>query len=243
MPYVFKYGLTERENMYGDPNKLQNQLDKVTESRNGNRFNFTSPVPGLHIYDNVWPDSMDFINEIRTDEYWENNEHRGSKPWIREDYYNELNGKKAETCWVWNHPKFAEHFQEIVDSYLWQWDLNPLSREAMRISRYEPGEFFSLHADDSYGTPRTVSLVYYPNDDYEGGELEFIHFGVKIKPKAGQLFLFPSAYSYMHKIHGITSGVRYTLVSFFAEISEKERQTRMSSIEFPYTTDLQYQFE
>jgi predicted 2-oxoglutarate/Fe(II)-dependent dioxygenase YbiX len=113
----------------------------------------------------------------------------------------------------------------------------------MRISRYEPGEWFSMHADDSYGTPRTVSMVYYPNDDYEGGELEFVHFGVKIKPKAGQLFVFPSAYSYMHKIHAIKSGVRYTFVSFFSEISEKERQTRFAQIEFPYTTDLQYQFE
>ena len=87
-------------------------------------------------------------------------------------------------------------------------------------------------------------MVYYPNDDYEGGELEFLHFGVKIKPKAGQLFLFPSAYSYEHRIHPVTSGnERYTIVSFFNHISEKEKSDRLKTIAFPYQANLQYMFD
>jgi Rps23 Pro-64 3,4-dihydroxylase Tpa1-like proline 4-hydroxylase len=114
----------------------------------------------------------------------------------------------------------------------------------MRISKYKEGEFFSAHPDDSYGTPRTVSMVYYPNDDYEGGELEFLHFGVKIKPKAGQLFMFPSAYSYEHKIYSVTGGnERYTFVTFFNHISESEKAKRLSELPELYQTNLQYMFD
>lgn len=224
-----------------DKQKTANQLAGFTESRKGNKFNFTSPLPGLHIYDNVWPDSMDFIREIEQDSFWDNNPNE--KKWVREDYYDQENGKRSATCWIWNHPKFKENFEEVVDSYLWQWDLDPRSRESIRISRYEPGEWFSLHPDDTYGTPRTVSMVYYPNDDYIGGELEFVHFGVKIKPKANQLFLFPSAYSYEHRIHKIESGIRYTFVSFFNHISEIEKRKRLQTLPFPYQSDLQYMFD
>jgi predicted 2-oxoglutarate/Fe(II)-dependent dioxygenase YbiX len=100
-----------------------------------------------------------------------------------------------------------------------------------------------MHPDDSFATPRTTSLVYYPNDDYEGGELEFIHFGVKIKPKAGQLFLFPAGYSYEHKIHPVTGGgYRRTMVSFFNQMTNSELQNRHAAIDKNnfYKADLKY---
>jgi len=113
--------------------------------------------------------------------------------------------------------------------------LDPKSRESLRISRFSNGVFFGAHSDDTYATPRTISLVYYPNDDYEGGELEFIHFGVTIKPKAGDLFVFPSAYSYEHQIHEIKSGnPRWTIVSFLFFGHDEESKLRRSTLKtFP----------
>jgi predicted 2-oxoglutarate/Fe(II)-dependent dioxygenase YbiX len=89
-------------------------------------------------------------------------------------------------------------------------------------------------------------MVYYPNDDYEGGELDFIHFGVKIKPRAGQLFLFPSGYSYEHKVHPVTGGnPRITVVSFFNAMTQEERDARASLIDPNkyYQPKLQYVFD
>jgi predicted 2-oxoglutarate/Fe(II)-dependent dioxygenase YbiX len=84
-------------------------------------------------------------------------------------------------------------------------------------------------------------MVYYPNDDYEGGELEFIHFGVKVKPKAGQLFLFPSSYIYEHRITDIGDGEpRYTIVAFFCNIDELEKQKRLNRLPNPYKAQLKY---
>lgn len=227
-----------------DSHKLENHAANITESRKGNKFSYESPIPGVHIYSNVWPNSLEWFEKVDGDQYWEDNPAPGNKKWVREDYLDDLVGKKSRTCWIWHDQEVQDNLEEVIDSYLWHWDLDPHSRESLRITRYEPnGEFFGMHPDDSFATPRTTSLVYYPNDDYEGGELEFIHFGVKIKPRAGQLFLFPAGYSYEHKIYPVTGGgYRRTMVSFFNQMTNDELQNRHSKIEQNkfYKANLQY---
>jgi predicted 2-oxoglutarate/Fe(II)-dependent dioxygenase YbiX len=58
-----------------------------------------------------------------------------------------------------------------------------------------------------------VSLVAYINDDYEGGELSFRLQNLKIKPEAGDLFIFPSTFMYPHKAEVVTSGIKYSIVT------------------------------
>lgn len=226
-----------------DQRKLENHKNGVTESRKGNKFAFESPAPGIHIYSNIWPDAMQFFNKLDTPEYWQDSK---NIEWVREDYLDSLVGKRSKTCWVWNDKVVGDALSEVVDSYLWHWDLDPHSRESLRITKFAPnGDFFGAHSDDTFATPRTTSLVYYPNDDYDGGELEFIHFGLKIKPKANQLFLFPAGYSYEHRILPVTGGnPRITLVSFFNQMTENEKQNRLSMLDPNkyYQSDLQYVF-
>jgi len=154
-----------------DKDKLANKLAGKSVSRRGNEFTFKELAPGIHVYGNIWPESMEFMKKLEDTHQFD-----------REDYYDEEIGKKASTCWVYHNEDMADAFEEVVDSYLFMWDLGPLTREAFRITKFEDNEFFSVHPDDSYGTPRTASFVYYPNDNYEGGELEFVHFGLKYKP-------------------------------------------------------------
>jgi hypothetical protein len=224
-----------------DQQRLQNAANGFTEDQNGNRYKFTSPIPGLHIYDNVWPESMNFMTNLLDKKFWDDKEGNPVyKKWVREDFfddeeYTKENGKMADTCWIYTHPEINNAFRGPIDSYCYHWNIDPKSRESLRITRFSNGEFFGSHSDDTLATPRTVSLVYYPNDDYEGGELEFIHFGVKIKPKANQLFVFPSAYSYEHKIHDITGGNhRWTIVSFLFFGTDEESNLRRKDLEFPY---------
>jgi|DEB19_MinimDraft_3_1074340.scaffolds.fasta_scaffold58787_2 hypothetical protein len=224
-----------------DQQRLNNAAQGFTENDKGERFYFESPVPGLHIYNDVWPESMDFFNSLLKKEFWEENKDKpGYKKWVREDFFDDLeftkeNGKQADTCWVYSYPDANKAFAGPIDSYLYHWNLDPKSRESLRITRYSSGEFFGSHSDDTFATPRTVSLVYYPNDDYVGGELEFVHFGVTVKPKAKQLFVFPSAYSYEHKIHEIGEGnPRWTVVSFLFFGTDQETKIRRDGLEFPY---------
>jgi predicted 2-oxoglutarate/Fe(II)-dependent dioxygenase YbiX len=56
-------------------------------------------------------------------------------------------------------------------------------------------------------------LVGYVNDDYEGGEIFFRIQGVKVKPKAGDLFIFPSNFMYPHQAMPVQSGTKYSIVT------------------------------
>ena len=62
--------------------------------------------------------------------------------------------------------------------------------------------------------PRDVSFLFYLNDQYGGGELEFYDLGLTIKPKKGMMIAFPSYKEFAHKVHPVTWGHRYTLVSW-----------------------------
>ena len=62
--------------------------------------------------------------------------------------------------------------------------------------------------------PRDVSFLFYLNDQFGGGELEFYDLGLTIKPKKGMMIAFPSYKDFPHKVHPVTWGHRYTLVSW-----------------------------
>jgi Rps23 Pro-64 3,4-dihydroxylase Tpa1-like proline 4-hydroxylase len=92
--------------------------------------------------------------------------------------------------------------------------------EAMNFVKYGPGQHFQEHSDNGYSYNCVVSLVAYPNDDYLGGELEFRLQGLKVKPRAGDLFIFPSNYMYPHKSLPVESGTKHSIVTML-DYSEK----------------------
>lgn len=86
--------------------------------------------------------------------------------------------------------------------------------EPYTLLRYSNGEQYKFHYDGGTGSSRSISVLVYLNDDYEGGEIEFPHFKTTIKPKAGMLILFPSNYAYGHIAHPVTSGTKYVIVTW-----------------------------
>lgn len=86
------------------------------------------------------------------------------------------------------------------------------------LLRYQSGEEYTAHYDGATAHGRCVSVILYLNDDYEGGELEFVNFGLKIKPRAGSLYLFPSTFAYRHVAHPVTGGTKYAIVTWLHDI-------------------------
>jgi hypothetical protein len=54
----------------------------------------------------------------------------------------------------------------------------------------------------------------YLNDDYEGGELSFMHQNISFKPKTGDLVMFPGNIHYWYNV-GPTNGSRYIMPIWF----------------------------
>jgi predicted 2-oxoglutarate/Fe(II)-dependent dioxygenase YbiX len=61
---------------------------------------------------------------------------------------------------------------------------------------------------------RDLSVVYFLNDDFVGGELVFPELDLIIKPEAGTLVCFPSDHNYIHGVNPVTQGHRYSPVTW-----------------------------
>ena len=100
------------------------------------------------------------------------------------------------------------------------------SYEPVQFLGYPPGGHYKGHNDGEHFNMETrqwerimnrdVSFLFYLNDQYGGGELEFYDLGLTIKPKKGMMIAFPSYKEFAHKVHPVTWGHRYSLVSWVA---------------------------
>jgi hypothetical protein len=117
---------------------------------------------------------------------------------------------------VYVHNFLHENLYPVVTEYAREHGvISYANGEGWQLLKYGEGHHFGNHVDDNKMYPRTFSLSYYLNDDYEGGEIEFPRFGLKIKPVANQLIMFPANYVYNHIVHPVTSGTRYAVVNWF----------------------------
>jgi Rps23 Pro-64 3,4-dihydroxylase Tpa1-like proline 4-hydroxylase len=83
------------------------------------------------------------------------------------------------------------------------------------LLRYEVGQFYVKHTDSFKARPRAVSCSFILNDDYEGGEFAFFNRELKYKLKKGSCIMFPSNFMYPHEIMPVTSGTRYSIITWF----------------------------
>ena len=100
-----------------------------------------------------------------------------------------------------------------VQDYGQYWGVGISYYEAFNFVKYEgAGKHFNIHADHGPAYVTTVSVVAYLNDDYEGGEIYFPRFDLTIKPKQGDVVVFPSTYVYEHASLPMKSGTKYSVV-------------------------------
>lgn len=116
--------------------------------------------------------------------------------------------------------KCLRHYESL-------WHLKMHYKEAFNFVKYLPGKYFKIHGDHGPYYTCTVSAVVYLNDDYDGGELEFVRHGLIIKPKAGDIVMFPSNYVYEHASLEVRSGIKYSVVIMtdYNDLYHKEGST------------------
>jgi hypothetical protein len=115
------------------------------------------------------------------------------------------------------------HFRElqVVKDYTRRYNIGELRYwEATNYVKYGPGQHFQEHHDHGYSYNAVVSLVGFPNDDYEGGELYFRLQNISVKPRLGDLYVFPSNFMYPHRAMPVVSGTKFSMVTML-DFSEK----------------------
>lgn len=88
------------------------------------------------------------------------------------------------------------------------------SRPMVTLLKYEIDNSVIFHSDTLGMDNRIGAALAYLNDDYEGGELEFKHFDIKITPPKNSLIMFPSNWPYTHRSNPIVSGKKYAIRCF-----------------------------
>jgi hypothetical protein len=86
------------------------------------------------------------------------------------------------------------------------------------LLRYNTGDFYKEHTDAANvnnDPHRILSCSFALNDDYEGGEFAFFNRELVYKLKKGSCIMFPSSFMYPHEVMPVTSGTRYSIITWF----------------------------
>jgi hypothetical protein len=85
------------------------------------------------------------------------------------------------------------------------------------LIRFEKNYKMNEHAD----TTGDFAVIYYINDDYGGGEINFMDHKLKVKPKSNSFIMFPSNADYWHEVLENTDKERYSATHWFKYLGSK----------------------
>jgi hypothetical protein len=191
-------------------------------------------APGVVVYSNVIPDSENLYKDIEEGmvsaglQWNAAAVKEGSDPMVNTktrdtssigvsylgSINNTLSQSISETFFINLNNLLFENFDPIEKDYMSTYGIGSEWHDQYGILKYGVGQKFTNHIDDHPSYHRRVSTVYYLNDNYEGGEINFPRFSITFKPKANQMLIFPSTYVYNHSVSPVIQGERYAVVSW-----------------------------
>ena len=121
-------------------------------------------------------------------------------------------------------PFFENLMNNIFSSYdvkyniLSKKSINEVYVNDFKTQKTLPSEGYHMwHYENSAQvvSDRIAVWTVYLNDVHEGGETEFLHQSIRIKPKKGTVCIFPAAYTHMHRGNPPLSGEKYIATGWF----------------------------
>lgn len=186
----------------------------------------TVPLDYVRVYNNVLPSVVcdHLIHTIRNS--WDKKvvDHNGRPT------FTELNINETHPELVNNLVSFARY---VINQYYgdvqYCKDFTPPLRgmEEFRVKCYNGGsdDRFDTHVDvgDITSCKRYLSLLFYLNDDFEGGETSFLDYNpdygeyqdmFDIIPKTGSVMVFPPMWMFPHRGRPVISGTKYIMSTY-----------------------------
>jgi prolyl 4-hydroxylase len=142
--------------------------------------------------------------------------------------------RSAQGTWLPNDLELSKYIKSMISN---QTDLPVENMEDLHIVRYDVGGQYKEHYDfffpnqDYYeanctqrGGQRLKSALIYLNDDFEGGETEFINLKLKVKPEINKMIIWDNIkqdgslnYESLHAGLPVKSGVKYICIVWIRE--------------------------
>ena len=85
------------------------------------------------------------------------------------------------------------------------------------MGKYLPGDHFSrMHTErgNLATSHRVFAWMTYLNDVEDGGETNFSHYGIRIKPEIGKTLIWPAEWTHAHAGEVLNSGVKYIITGW-----------------------------
>lgn len=138
--------------------------------------------------------------------------------------------------------------KEIINPF---YDVEVHESEVPQILSYGIGGHYCPHIDGEslWKTPdneliwkkstnRDLSMVFYLNDDFEGGDFIFPEHKIRIRPEPGMLVCFPSNHHYLHGVEPVTKGHRYSIVCWASVKGFKTMEEQNKELSLKYNINI-----
>lgn len=144
------------------------------------------------------------LNYVKTAESWQ------EQPWLARTI--ESDSLPKEILEMLNGI-FEIVYKKSVDLY--DVEINNFYKSALHVVKFVKGFSLGPHVDTLSSEGNHIASVYYINDDYVGGEINFPDHELNIKPKANSLIIFPGNENYLHEVRKIVDNDRYSSAMWF----------------------------
>lgn len=96
-------------------------------------------------------------------------------------------------------------------------DFSPMAHRTLSKQTSHLGSSWSMmpHVDDDVDLNIKKGLIYYINDDFEGGEIVYINKKIKHKPIANSMVIHSATPEYEHGVKLVNEGTRYFITNFY----------------------------
>jgi len=117
---------------------------------------------------------------------------------------------------------YMDQLQQCYLSYTKEWPfvagfVPRIHIGRFNIQRYEDGGHFDqLHSERTSLNTMHRLLVWmtYLNDVPDGGETEFVHYGLKVKPEKGKTLIWPAEWTHAHRGCPVIKGPKYVITGW-----------------------------
>ena len=117
---------------------------------------------------------------------------------------------------------YLESLLACYEDYRKQWDflsqhLGKVHVSTFNLQRYHEGDHFKAIHSERMGldtSHRLFAWMTYLNDVESGGDTEFTHYDIRVKPEKGKTLIWPSEWTHAHRGNTLNSGVKYVITGW-----------------------------